>query len=1022
MIDLYTLVIFTSISQAGRVEKMPSTVKVNGTTNPNLKKYEPGQGQAKSVLSPVTDQNAATIKKRVFTFGKGKSEGNKGMKSLLGGKGANLAEMASIGLSVPPGLTISTEACQEYQLNGKDLPQGLWEEILEGLEIVQKDIGSILGDPAKPLLVSVRSGAAISMPGMMDTVLNLGLNDKVVAGLAAKSGERFAYDSYRRFLDMFGDVVMGIPHSSFEEKLEKLKGKKGVELDTKLTASDLKELVDQYKNVYLETTGEKFPSDPKQQLLLAVKAVFDSWDSSRAIKYRSINQITGLKGTAVNIQCMVFGNMGNTSGTGVLFTRNPSTGERKLYGEFLINAQGEDVVAGIRTPEDVDTMKNCMPEAYKELVENCEILEKHYKDMMDIEFTVQENRLWMLQCRVGKRTGKGAVKIAVDMANEGLVNKHAAIKMVEPQHLDQLLHPQFENPTAYKDKVLATGLPASPGAAVGQVVFNAEDAESWHAQGKKVILVRTETSPEDVGGMHAAAGILTARGGMTSHAAVVARGWGKCCVSGCADIRVNDREKVLVLIGKTVVNEGEWLSLNGSTGEVILGKQPLSPPALSGDLETFMSWADKVRRLKVMANADTPEDALTARNNGAQGIGLCRTEHMFFASDDRIKAVRKMIMAATPEQRKAAMDLLLPYQRSDFEGIFRAMDGLPVTIRLLDPPLHEFLPEGNLEQIVGQLTTQTGMTEDEVFSRVEKLSEVNPMLGFRGCRLGISYPELTEMQACAIFQAAVSMSNQGVKVFPEIMELGHQVKLIRSVAVNVFSEMGTTVSYKVGTMIEIPRAALVADEIAKEAEFFSFGTNDLTQMTFGYSRDDVGKFLPIYLSKGLLQNDPFQVLDQQGVGQLVKMATEKGRAARPSLKVGICGEHGGEPSSVAFFAEAGLDYVSCSPFRSSREVRLRIPLSGKDMRSLQDWILRNFNIAREEGEVEEKEEQEEEEEDEEEAVGLSRAAFTTVTIDLSSFSVTLTIISSSTCGSIGMDSKLGVSIIVNLVREGNDSD
>ncbi|KAM2535777.1 hypothetical protein TB1_021304 [Malus domestica] len=1000
---------------------MPSTVKVNGTTNPNLKKYEPGQGQAKSVLSPVTDQNAATIKKRVFTFGKGKSEGNKGMKSLLGGKGANLAEMASIGLSVPPGLTISTEACQEYQLNGKDLPQGLWEEILEGLEIVQKDIGAILGDPAKPLLVSVRSGAAISMPGMMDTVLNLGLNDKVVAGLAAKSGERFAYDSYRRFLDMFGDVVMGIPHSSFEEKLEKLKGKKGVELDTKLTASDLKELVDQYKNVYLETTGEKFPSDPKQQLLLAVKAVFDSWDSSRAIKYRSINQITGLKGTAVNIQCMVFGNMGNTSGTGVLFTRNPSTGERKLYGEFLINAQGEDVVAGIRTPEDVDAMKNCMPEAYKELVENCEILEKHYKDMMDIEFTVQENRLWMLQCRVGKRTGKGAVKIAVDMANEGLVNKHAAIKMVEPQHLDQLLHPQFENPTAYKDKVLATGLPASPGAAVGQVVFNAEDAESWHAQGKKVILVRTETSPEDVGGMHAAAGILTARGGMTSHAAVVARGWGKCCVSGCADIRVNDREK-LVLIGKTVVNEGEWLSLNGSTGEVILGKQPLSPPALSGDLETFMSWADKVRRLKVMANADTPEDALTARNNGAQGIGLCRTEHMFFASDDRIKAVRKMIMAATPEQRKAAMDLLLPYQRSDFEGIFRAMDGLPVTIRLLDPPLHEFLPEGNLEQIVGQLTTQTGMTEDEVFSRVEKLSEVNPMLGFRGCRLGISYPELTEMQACAIFQAAVSMSNQGVKVFPEIMELGHQVKLIRSVAVNVFSEMGTTVSYKVGTMIEIPRAALVADEIAKEAEFFSFGTNDLTQMTFGYSRDDVGKFLPIYLSKGLLQNDPFQVLDQQGVGQLVKMATEKGRAARPSLKVGICGEHGGEPSSVAFFAEAGLDYVSCSPFRSSREVRLRIPLSGKDMRSLQDWILRNFNIAREEGEVEEEKEEQEEEEDEEEAVGLSRAAFTTVTIDLSSFSVTLTIISSSTCGSIGMDSKLGVSIIVNLVREGNDSD
>ncbi|RXH80316.1 hypothetical protein DVH24_041463 [Malus domestica] len=890
---------------------------VNGIMNPNPKKNEPGHIEAKAVVSPAADQTAPTTRKRVFTFGKGKSEGNRAMKSLLGGKGANLAEMASIGLYVPPGLTISTEACQEYQLNGKDLPQGLWEEILEGLESVQKDMGAILGDPSKPLLLSVRSGAAISMPGMMDTVLNLGLNDNVVAGLAAKSGERFAYDSYRRFLDMFGNVVMGIPHSSFEEQLEKLKGTKGVELDTELTASDLKELVEQYKNVYLETTGEKFPSDPKQQLLLAVKAVFDSWDSPRANKYRSINQITGLKGTAVNIQCMVFGNMGNTSGTGVLFTRNPSTGERKLYGEFLISAQGEDVVAGIRTPEDLDTMKNCMPEAYKELVENCEILEKHYKDMMDIEFTVQENRLWMLQCRSGKRTGKGAVKIAVDMVNEGLVDKRTAIKMVEPQHLDQLLHPQFENPTAYKDKVIATGLPASPGAAVGTVVFSAEDAETWHAQGKSVILVRTETSPEDVGGMHAAAGILTARGGMTSHAAVVARGWGKCCVSGCADIRVNDAEK-LVVIGDTVVEEGEWLSLNGSTGEVILGKEPLSPPALSGDLETFMSWADKVRRLKVMANADTPEDALTARNNGAEGIGLCRTEHMFFASDDRIKAVRKMIMAATTEQRKAALDLLLPYQRYDFEGIFRAMDGLPVTIRLLDPPLHEFLPEGDLEQIVSELTAETGMTEDEVFSRIEKLSEVNPMLGFRGCRLGISYPELSEMQARAIFQAAVSMSNQGVKVFPEIMvplELGHQMRLIRSVAVKVFFEMGTALSYKVGTMIEIPRAALVADEIAKEAEFFSFGTNDLTQMTFGYSRDDVGKFLPIYLAKGLLQSDPFEVLDQRGVGQLIKMATEKGRAARPSLKVGICGEHGGEPSSVAFFAEAGLDYVSCSPFR-----------------------------------------------------------------------------------------------------------
>ncbi|KAK2995562.1 hypothetical protein RJ640_014959 [Escallonia rubra] len=888
--------------------------------NPLPKWCEPlqrGPARAQAILSPVSNPTVAT-KKKVFTFGKGKSEGNKGMKSLvsiyfqasflLGGKGANLAEMASIGLSVPPGLTISTEACQDYQNNGKILPEGLWEEILGGLEYVETEMGAFLGDPSKPLLLSVRSGAAISMPGMMDTVLNLGLNDEVVAGLASKSGDRFAYDSFRRFLDMFGNVVMGIPHSSFEEKLENLKAARGAKLDTELTATDLKELVEQYKNVYVEVKGKKFPSDPRKQLQLAVKAVFDSWDSPRANKYRSINQITGLRGTAVNIQSMVFGNMGNTSGTGVLFTRNPSTGEKKLYGEFLVNAQGEDVVAGIRTPEDLDAMKSCMPEAYKELVENCEILERHYKEMMDIEFTVQENRLWMLQCRTGKRTGKGAVKIAVDMVNEGLVDIRSAIKMVEPQHLDQLLHPQFEDPSSYKDQVVATGLPASPGAAIGQVVFSTEDAESWHAQGKSAILVRTETSPEDVGGMHAAAGILTARGGMTSHAAVVARGWGKCCVSGCADIRVNENEKV-VIIGDKVLKEGEWLSLNGSTGEVILGKQPLSPPAFSGDLEKFMSWADEIRRLKVMANADTPADALTARNNGAQGIGLCRTEHMFFASDERIKAVRKMIMAVTLEQRKAALDLLLPYQRSDFEGIFRAMDGLPVTIRLLDPPLHEFLPEGDLEQIVGELTTDTGMTEDEVYSRIEKLSEVNPMLGFRGCRLGISYPELSEMQVRAIFQAAVSATNQG------FTELGHQVSLIRSTAKKVFSEMGSSLSFKVGTMIEIPRAALVADEIAKEAEFFSFGTNDLTQMTFGYSRDDVGKFLPIYLSKGILQNDPFEVLDQKGVGQLIKIATEKGRAARPSLKVGICGEHGGEPSSVAFFAEAGLDYVSCSPFR-----------------------------------------------------------------------------------------------------------
>lgn len=872
--------------------------------------------------SQAVSTSIPRTKQRVFTFGKGRSQGDKSMKSLLGGKGANLAEMSSIGLSVPPGLTITTETCQEYEENGHTFPDGLWEEVREALKMVEEDMNASLGDPSKPLLVSVRSGAAISMPGMMDTVLNLGLNDEVVVGLAARSGERFAYDSYRRFLDMFGDVVLGIPHLMFEHELDSLKNRRGISQDTDLTTDDLKELVAKYKEVYVRAIGKQFPADPEEQLRLAVRAVFESWNSPRAIKYRSLNQITGLKGTAVNVQTMVFGNMGPTSGTGVLFTRNPSTGEKKLYGEFLINAQGEDVVAGIRTPEDLDTMRQHMAGAYKELVENCEILEKHYKDMMDIEFTVQENRLWMLQCRSGKRTGTGAVKIAVDMVSEGLVDPKTAINMVEPRHIDQLLHPQFEDPSVYKSSVIATGLPASPGAAVGQIVFNAEDAEAAHAQGKPVILVRNETSPEDVGGMHAAAGILTARGGMTSHAAVVARGWGKCCVSGCADIRVNDANRTLT-VGGMVLKEGDWISLNGTSGEVILGKQSMVPPALSGDLGTLMGWVDEFRKIKVMANADTPEDAISARNNGAQGIGLCRTEHMFFASDERIKAVRQMIMAPSMELRKLALDKLLPYQRSDFEGIFRAMDGLPVTIRLLDPPLHEFLPEGDVEDIVTQLATDTGAKEEDIFARIEKLSEVNPMLGFRGCRLGISYPELTNMQARAVFEAAVNMINQRITVIPEVMvplvgtpeELHHQVSAIHKIAEQVFRETGTRLQYKVGTMIEIPRAALVADEIAEHADFFSFGTNDLTQMTFGYSRDDVSKFLPTYLSEGILQNDPFEVLDQKGVGQLIKIATERGRKAKPNLKVGVCGEQGGEPSSVEFFSKTGLDYVSCSPFR-----------------------------------------------------------------------------------------------------------
>nr|QFR35813.1 pyruvate orthophosphate dikinase [Chandrasekharania keralensis] len=715
---------------------------------------------------------------------------------------------------------------------------------------------------------------------------------------------------------------MGIPHALFEEKLEAMKVAKGSRNDTELDVKDLEELVAQYKNVYVEAKGEHFPSDPMKQLHLAILAVFDSWDSARAKKYRSINRITGLKGTAVNVQCMVFGNMGNRSGTGVLFTRNPSTGEKKLYGEFLFDAQGEDVVAGIRTPQELDAMEECMPEPYAELVANCKILETHYKEMMDIEFTVQENRLWMLQCRTGKRTGKGAVKIAVDMVNEGLIDHRSAIKMVEPRHLDQLLHPQFEDPSSYEDKVIATGLPASPGAAVGQIVFTAVDAEMWHSQGKSVVLVRAETSPEDVGGMHAATGILTARGGMTSHAAVVARGWGKCCVAGCSNIHVNDAEKVVVVEDR-VLSEGDWLSLNGSTGEVILGKLPLSPPELTADLEIFMSWVDEVKQLKVMVNADTPADALTGRKNGAQGIGLCRTEHMFFSSDERIKAMRQMIMADSAEQRMKALDLLLPYQRVDFEGIFRAMDGLPVTIRLLDPPLHEFLPEGNIDDIVHMLSCYTNSTHEEVLARIEKISEVNPMLGFRGCRLGISYPELTAMQARAIFEAAIAVNDQGFQVFPEIMvplvgtpqELDQQMSVIHKVSHKVFANSETTIRYKIGSMIEVPRAALIADEIAELAEFFSFGTNDLTQMTFGYSRDDVSKFLPTYISQGILQHDPFEVLDQKGVGELVKIATDRGRRSRPDLEVGICGEHGGEPSSVAFFAKAGLDYVSCSPFR-----------------------------------------------------------------------------------------------------------
>ncbi|KAL6761223.1 Pyruvate/Phosphoenolpyruvate kinase-like domain-containing protein [Haematococcus lacustris] len=829
--------------------------------------------------------------------------------------------MSRIGLSVPPGLTLTTAVCAEFHANGRQLPPGCWEEMLQGLLQVEQEMGCKLGNPANPLLLSVRSGAAISMPGMMDTVLNLGLNDAVVEGLASKAGERFAFDAYRRFLDMFGGVVMDVPHSLFEHQMASLKHERGCMQDTDLSAADLRVLVARYKEVY-RSRGKVFPEDPYDQLHLAISAVFDSWQSDRAKVYLAVNQITGLKGTAVNVQAMAYGNMGNSSGTGVCFTRNPSNGERKLYGEYLINAQGEDVVAGIRTPEPIDRLAETLPEAYAELVRNCNLLERHYKDMQDIEFTVQEGKLFMLQCRSGKRTGAAAVKIAVDAVAEGLVTPEQAICMVEPTHLDQLLHPQFADEAGYKEHVLGSGLPASPGAAVGQAVFTAEDAEAWKAAGLQVVLVRKETSPEDVKGMFSAEGVLCQLGGMTSHAAVVARGWGKPCITGVAALQVDEHAKVARINGHEI-REGAFISLNGTSGEIVAGKQPLAPPELAGDLGTFMAWVDGARKLKVLTNADTPADAAEARKFGAQGIGLCRTEHMFFASEERIAAMRRMVVAQTKDARLRALKDLLPFQRQDFQGIFRAMDGLPVTIRLLDPPLHEFLPDGEMEEVCQALATDAGITLDQVFETIDKLQEVNPMLGFRGCRLGITYPEITEMQVQAIFEAAVACSQEGVLVLPDIMvplvgsvpELADQEGLVRRVAERVMKAAGVQVQYHVGTMIEVPRAALMADSIAKVAEFFSFGTNDLTQMTYGFSRDDISKFLPTYLEKGILQSDPFQVLDQEGVGQLVRMAVERGRATRPDLKIGLCGEQGGEPSTVVFLHNLGLDYVSCSPFR-----------------------------------------------------------------------------------------------------------
>ena len=870
------------------------------------------------------------MKKYVYFFSKGKSEGNASMKDILGGKGANLAEMARIGIPVPPGFTISTEVCRYYaEEHPGEYPPGLKEQVEENMRKLEAETGMRFGDPDNPLLVSVRSGAAVSMPGMMDTVLNLGLTDETVQGLARKTGNaRFAYDAYRRLVQMYGDVVLGLKPESekeldpFEQIIDALKKKRGVELDTDLTADDLKELAESFKQVIKDKLGVEFPQDPNEQLWGAIGAVFGSWNNPRAIKYREINDIHGLIGTAVNVQAMVFGNMGENSGTGVAFTRNPATGENEFYGEYLLNAQGEDVVAGIRTPQPISTLKEQMPQVYQELLEIREILEEHYRDMQDIEFTIQEGKLYLLQTRTGKRTAAAAVRIAVDMVNEGKITKEEALMRVTPAHIDQLLHPTFD-PEAEKKAVLLTkGLPASPGAATGAVVFSAEAAEAAAKQGKKVILVRIETSPEDIGGMNAAQGILTARGGMTSHAAVVARGMGKCCVAGAGDLVIDYAKGEFTVNGHTV-KEGDSISLNGSTGAVYLGEVPTIEPELSGNFGTILTWADEVRRLGVRTNADTPHDAAQAVKFGAEGIGLCRTEHMFFEGD-RIIAVREMILADDEAGRRKALAKLLPMQRSDFEGIFRAMGARPVTIRLLDPPLHEFLPhdaEGQRE-----VAQAMGIPVEKIKEKVEALHEFNPMLGHRGCRLGITYPEITEMQARAIIEAACTVYKEGIKVHPEIMvplvgnvkELELQRAVIDKTAQEVLKEQGLTtddIPYKVGTMIEVPRAAVTADEIAREAEFFSFGTNDLTQMGCGFSRDDAGKFLKEYVAKGIYEYDPFQVLDQDGVGKLVKMACELGRKTRPDIHLGICGEHGGEPRSIAFCHRVGLDYVSCSPYR-----------------------------------------------------------------------------------------------------------
>ncbi|MCS6867097.1 MAG: pyruvate, phosphate dikinase [Gemmataceae bacterium] len=865
--------------------------------------------------------------KYVYSFGGKTADGDGSMKELLGGKGANLAEMCKIGIPVPPGFTITTEVCAAYYEQGRKIPEAVLPQIDEALKKVEELVGKKFGDPNDPLLVSVRSGAALSMPGMMNTILNLGLTDASVEGLAKKTNNvRFAYDSYRRLIDMFGSTAMGLDHDHFEHELHSMKVAKGVKLDTDLTADDLKELVQRYKAVYKKDVGDDFPQDPKKQLMLAINAVFNSWMGHKAVEYRRIERITGLKGTAVNVQAMVFGNMGNTSGTGVAFTRDPNTGENVFYGDYLINAQGEDVVAGIRTPEPISQLEQEMPEVYRQLVQIRSVLEKHYKEMQDIEFTVQEGVLYMLQTRTGKRTGTAAVRIAVDMVREGLIDEATAVKRVNPESLNHLLQPQLD-PKA-KEKPVAQGIAASPGAASGKVLLSAE-AVVAHAEKfphDPIILVRKETSPEDVAGMHLAKGILTSTGGKASHAAVVARGWGKPCVVGCEAIKIDEAHQQITIAGH-VVKAGEFVTINGTTGDVIIGQVPTVPPSMTGDFATLMQWADKYRRLKIRTNADSPADALKAREFGAEGIGLCRTEHMFFGKD-RIAAVREMILATTEEGRKKALAKIEPYQKQDFVGIFEAMDGFPVTIRLLDPPLHEFLPQRDNEKGAQEVAEQIGTTVEKVFERVDELHEFNPMMGFRGCRLPIVYPEIGDMQVRAIIEAAIEVKKKGKSVLPEIMiplvgtveELIFLKKRAIAVAEECMKKAGITVEYQIGTMIELPRAALTADEIATEAEFFSFGTNDLTQMTFGFSRDDIKGFMPTYLKEKILPIDPFQSIDQKGVGKLIDMGIRLGRESRKSkhnqhLKVGICGEHGGDPESVIFCHKVGMDYVSCSPFR-----------------------------------------------------------------------------------------------------------